>query len=56
MQEVITELAAVVERYAIDGAQYARSIIGKKLMNMARVRPVTGLEESTISSGRSQKY
>ena len=54
---VMTELAAVVERYVIDGATYARSAACKKLLEMPRLRQVTlrsGLQESTISTGRSQ--
>ena len=54
---VITELAAVVERYVIDGATYACSAACKKLLEMPRLRQVTlksGLQESTISTGRSQ--
>ena len=30
VSEVVTELAAVVERYALDGAQYTRSTACKK--------------------------
>ena len=54
---IIIELAAVVERYVIDGATYARSAACKKLLEMPRLRQVTlrsGIQESTISTGRSQ--
>ena len=54
---VRTELAAVVERYVVDGAKYAGTGVCKKLLEMPRIREVVlrpGMSESGISTARSQ--